>query len=108
VIHARFFLDRNGSFVGLEVNGHAGLAEAGEDILCAAVSVLTENLGGSLELLLGLKGRTTKGNGYYKIELKEGDLDRDVALLFSSTHLGLAVLREQYPDRIELETRQME
>ena len=38
MIRAEFFADAQGTLLGFSVTGHAGLAESGEDILCAAVS----------------------------------------------------------------------
>ena len=34
---------RDNDYVGVTVDGHAGFAEAGQDIVCAAVSVLVIN-----------------------------------------------------------------
>ena len=38
----RVFRRPDGAISGFDANGHAGYAEAGEDIVCAAVSALTE------------------------------------------------------------------
>ncbi len=46
MIRARFFVSE-GAFTGFELSGHAGLAESGRDVACAAVSSavqLTVNL----------------------------------------------------------------
>ena len=46
MIQAKFY-KKNGKFSGFRVSGHAGYADAGEDIVCAAVSSavqLTVNL----------------------------------------------------------------
>ena len=34
---------------GIEISGHAGYAEYGQDIICAAVSVLALNMANSVE-----------------------------------------------------------
>ncbi len=39
------------SATGVKINGHAGYAEIGKDIICAAVSVLAQGLVHSLEAL---------------------------------------------------------
>jgi uncharacterized protein YsxB (DUF464 family) len=41
----------NGDFAGFTCEGHADYADKGEDIVCAAVSILTINTQNSLELL---------------------------------------------------------
>lgn len=38
MINARFFIDRDGELCGFSVNGHAGYADFGKDIVCASVS----------------------------------------------------------------------
>ncbi|NLD60205.1 MAG: ribosomal-processing cysteine protease Prp [Clostridiales bacterium] len=38
----RVFRNPDGTISGFDANGHAGYAEAGEDIVCAAVSALTQ------------------------------------------------------------------
>ena len=35
------FFRSGGSFYGFEENGHSGYADAGEDVLCAAISAMT-------------------------------------------------------------------
>ena len=38
MIRADFFANADGALLGFSVLGHSGLAQEGEDILCAAVS----------------------------------------------------------------------
>ena len=90
------------------MTGHAGLGEPGTDILCAAVSVLTENLDASLRLLLGVEVTGEKDKGLFDINIArmenaETEKAKQVDLLFASTILGLQALQEQYPDQIEYE-----
>jgi hypothetical protein len=92
----------DGRCLGLSVEGHAGLAAAGSDVLCAAVSVLAENLGSSLRLLLDLPVEAESGAGLYRIRLTEEQCSPATELLFQSTLLGMRVLAEQFPERIEL------
>ena len=88
----------------IEVQGHAGLAAAGSDVLCAAVSVLMESLEQGLALLLQIQNQGEKQNGYHRISIKAVDLSEQAALLMSSTLLGLQALAVQYPDRIQLQS----
>ena len=39
----------NDEYSGIEFNGHAGYADSGEDIVCAAVSVLVINTFNAIE-----------------------------------------------------------
>ena len=102
MIEIRIFLNGKGEAGGLEISGHAGLGRAGTDILCAAVSVLGENLGAGIKHLLGKKPVTEEGEGFYSIHLINGEIDSRTELLFSSAILGLQTLSEQYPERINI------
>ena len=44
--------EKSGNIIGLHTLGHAGFAEYGEDIVCAAVSMLVINTINSLDILL--------------------------------------------------------
>lgn len=54
----------------IQVTGHSGYAESGHDIVCAAISVLTESLDRYLRVTEN-QVESTKGDGEYKIHLKE-------------------------------------
>ena len=41
--HVSVIKTRNGDYIGFNCIGHSGYAEAGEDIVCAAISVLVIN-----------------------------------------------------------------
>lgn len=76
------------------------MAQSGSDIVCAAVSVLTENLGAGIQHLLKIPCRAESEKGYYSLHIEQSNLNRDTDLLLTSAFLGLQTLSEQYPDRI--------
>ena len=43
------YQDSDGQALGFQISGHSGYAEAGSDIVCAAVSALAENTVNSIE-----------------------------------------------------------
>ena len=92
----------------LEISGHAQAGPRGSDIVCAAVSVLAENLEDSLQTLLGKKPRAEKSPGYHCITLRDSQPDGAAALLFAATALGLRRLAAQYPERIVLDAEKAE
>ncbi len=102
MIQVKVFQRPDGRPQGLQVTGHAGLAEAGQDILCAAVSVLTENLAASLKLLLQLEVSLTAHKGFYSLKLREDTMNGKSDLLFGSTILGLQALAKQYPAQLQI------
>ncbi|MCI5759806.1 ribosomal-processing cysteine protease Prp [Bilifractor sp. LCP19S3_H10] len=48
-----FYQNRNGRITGFEARDHSGYAEAGEDIVCAAVSALVIHTVNSLDRFTG-------------------------------------------------------
>lgn len=82
--------------------GHAGLSAAGSDILCAAVSVLMENLEQSLDLLLNVQNQGRKKQGYHSIKLGVREQSAQTGLLMASTVLGMQTLVLQYPGLMQL------
>lgn len=49
MIQVTILRDREKLVKGIEINGHAGYAEYGQDVICAAVSALALNMANSVE-----------------------------------------------------------
>lgn len=79
---------------GITVDGHAGYAEAGKDIVCAAVSVLAQNLIGSIEALTGDKIQYQIEGGH--IDIKYEDLSEQGELLVDSFFIGVSAVSAAY------------
>lgn len=97
MIKAHMTYGTGNRITGFELTGHAGYGVEGEDIVCAAVSVLTISTVNSLEQLakveLDIDERPLEG-GYLRVELKT---DNDEAqLLLASLRLGLVDIAQQY------------
>jgi len=61
-------------FLGFEISGHAGFANHGKDIVCAAVSVLSINTANALSELTSNKvDIQMNDDGYLKVTAKELD-----------------------------------
>ena len=85
------------TFKMIECNGHAGYAEYGEDIVCAAVSVLTINLVNSIDSLTEDKILVDQDEeqGLIRI-IFENDPSQDADLLLRSFELGVDSIFRQY------------
>lgn len=92
------FKDRAGNYEYFECSGHADdQSEEGEDIICAAISMLVINTINSLEAL-------TEADITYAAAEEGGELscrfltppDEKAALLVDSMLLGLQSVRESY------------
>lgn len=88
------------STTGIQIEGHAGYAEKGKDIVCAAVSVLSQTLIRSLESLTHDKIWYVLREGYINIEY--WNLSEQGKLLVDSFFLGICGIAESYPDYLEI------
>ena len=95
----------DGKTLALAVKGHAGKGPVGEDIVCAAATMLAYTLAQNVsKYRLGLKGRP-------KIQMKEGDIivrcrpkDRhrnQLRLVYETIGEGYRLLSFNYPDAVE-------
>ncbi len=86
-----------GEYRGFECHGHSGFAEEGDDIVCAAISVLTFNTVNSIDYLTDDEISVTTNE-------KEGDMQcyflgkpsKEAILLIDSMILGLESISAQY------------
>lgn len=102
MIQAEFFADAEGRLLGFSITGHAGIAEAGEDILCAAVSsaaYMTANT--ILEVLHITPVSLRVEEGEMLLRVFERD-ERPCRSLFSGFKLHLLGLEEQYPENLRV------
>lgn len=86
----------------LEITGHAGQAEKGEDIVCSAVSMLFYTLADSLnksEEMLKKHPiiKMEDGNGYIKCRPKK-EYQGNIALIYWTILNGLELLAEEYKE----------
>ncbi len=100
------FLERDGGLCGFRIQGHADLAEAGRDILCAAVSsaaILTAN---TLTERLGARAVVRQADGYVYIWVVREDRERCRAVL-AALRDHLTGLEEAYPTHLQVETTEV-
>ena len=83
------------SYTGFKVIGHAGYAEEGYDIVCAAVSVLVVNTVNSIETFTDDKFAAREDDGIVEL-LLEGRVSDKTTLLLDSMILGLRDIQTQY------------
>ena len=86
---------------GITVTGHAGYAQSGHDIVCAAVSILTQNLIKSIEDLTDEKIEYSISPG--KADIKYGNLSEKSKTLVDSFFIGICMLADEFPDYVRIE-----
>ena len=100
------FLKRGGRLLGFEAFGHTGYAPSGEDLVCAAVSALTQTtLLGLLEVLkVPVDWKTDEEQGALSAVVRESTDGTE--LLFRTLEAGLKNIAEQYPDLVGIDYMQ--
>lgn len=84
----------------ISVSGHAGYADHGHDIVCAAVSALWQNLTASIEALTEdkIKYRTTPDGAI----MEYANPSKETSLFVDSFFIGVAAVANAYPDHVKL------
>jgi len=111
VITTTLFVKQD-SLIGFHTVGHAGTAPSGQDLVCAAVSVLTQNTANALEFFLGA--------AYISVVVKDGDLEvilkeplpagghHDAQVILQTLNLGLKDLEDTYPKYLKLRMEEVD
>ncbi len=102
MIRARLSLDSGGAIAAFGASGHAERGARGDDIVCAAFTVLARTAYRSLEALpgIGLQGSASRP-GSLDFSVTRPPRDRELAVgiaVFLS--IGLGDLARDYPDAV--------
>lgn len=94
------FQNEQAQFLGFQVLGHAGYADHGEDIVCAAISavVQTTAIGIMERLQLPVDFAMDEGD----LMLKMMQPNQDASLLIDTMCLGLESIASEYPNYIQI------
>ena len=85
---------------GITIDGHAGYAESGKDIVCAGVTALTENLIDSIESLTEDTIQYNISPGRVNIYFK--NLSGAGKLLVDSFFLGICSIEQDFPEHVKI------
>ena len=94
-----------GRILGFTVSGHSGYAEAGQDIVCAAISAIVTMAETTINDVCGAKAKVRVKEDDARITLTlpaSCDEEETVQAVLSGLMLTLISLREDYPDYIEV------
>lgn len=98
MIKAVFHKDKEDKITSFKVEGHAGYAPSGRDVVCAAVSALVVGTINGLEVLTDATFDTTVSHGFTKVDIKEPTAYSNV--LLNSILLSLKGIQEEYPSNL--------
>ena len=97
-------------FISFTAEGHAGYAEAGSDIVCAAVSAILITAANGVVSVLGIDAPVRQNDeiGFLRLDLPD-DLSeekrRDAGLVLAVAQQGLQSVSEQYPGCVRVKCR---
>ena len=99
-----FFVE-NDRINGFSVSGHSGYAEAGSDIVCAAISAVVTMAEATINEVCGAKAKVRVKDDQARITLMlpaSCDEEDTVQAVLSGMMLTLISMRDDYPDYIEV------
>jgi len=99
------FFTEDDRITGFSVSGHSGYAEAGKDIVCAAISAAVTMAEATINDVCGAKAKVRVKEDDARITLMlpaSCDEEETVQAVLSGLMLTLISLREDYPDYIEV------
>ena len=95
--HITIYRNQESAFTGFCCDGHAGYADAGEDIVCAGISTLVINTVNSIELLTEttILSDADEADGTIDVNFPYG-CDSQAKLLVDAMILGLQGIQTNY------------
>lgn len=99
------FFSQEDRITGFCISGHSGYAEAGADIVCAAISAVVTMAEATINDVCGAKAKVRVKEGGAQITLTlpaACDEEESVQAVLAGMMLTLISLREDYPDYIEV------
>ena len=99
------FFTEEDRITGFSISGHSGYAEAGSDIVCAAISAIVTMAEATINEVCGAKAKVRVKDEQARITLTlptSCDEEEAVQAVLSGMMLTLLSLREDYPDYIEV------
>ncbi len=89
---------REDSYISFKSSGHAGYAEEGQDIICAAVSALVINTVNSIEAFTDDSIEVQEQDGYVSFRFTKPVTEKGI-LLMDSLILGLTDIAHSYENQ---------
>lgn len=99
------FQKKGDMLLGFECKGHTGLADSGEDVVCAFISSACYMAANTVTEVMSLKADAAATDGYMRLSINQTpDKAQDImnGLLFHLTEL-----EKQYPKNIKVTTTEV-
>ena len=96
----------NGRITGFSVSGHSGYAEAGQDVVCAAITAVVTMAEATINDVCGAKAKVRvreQENARITLTLPAScDEEESVQAVLAGMMITLCSMRDDYPDNIEV------
>ena len=99
------FFTEEDRITGFSISGHSGYAEAGSDIVCAAISAVVAMAEATINDVCGAKAKVRVKDEQARITLMlptSCDEEESVQAVLAGMLIYLGSLRDEYPDYIEV------
>ena len=99
------FFTEGDRITGFSISGHSGYAEAGQDIVCAAISAVVTMAEATINDVCGAKAKVRVKDEQARITLTlpvSCDEEETVQAVLAGMMITLAGIRDDYPDYIEV------
>ena len=103
-------LRQGGKTLGFECSGHAGYADAGQDIVCSAVSALTTATANGLTEVAGIDAKVSDNGRTLRCLVPENVAGRqreDAQLLFDTLEMALSGIRDNHRQYLKISDREV-
>ncbi|MBR4435159.1 MAG: ribosomal-processing cysteine protease Prp [Clostridia bacterium] len=103
-------LYKNGAIVGFDAEGHTGYAEHGQDIVCAAVSAITQTAVNGITELLDCPCAADVSDGELHFMLDASVIAEQLEkaeLLLKAMLLGLRSIEKEYSNYLKIKEREV-
>ena len=99
------FFSEGDKITGFCCQGHSGYAESGADIVCAAVSALSQTAVNALEAVAGVEPEVIVRSGFLSARLPKGLRAKQryaAEIILRSVRQGLEDIAKAYPDLVKV------
>ena len=99
-----FFMEED-RITGFSISGHSGYSDAGQDIVCAAISAVVTMAEATINDICGAKAKVRVKDADARITLTlpaSCDEEETVQAVLAGMMLTLCNMRDDYPDYIEV------
>lgn len=101
---------KEGEIVAYKISGHAKFATKGKDIICAAVSAVSQQTAIGIVDYLKINAYTEVKDGFLSLDIENSDKDgkeKEIKAMLETMYIMLSQIEEQYPGYVKLSVKEV-